>query len=404
MWLVGKQTKKKKKKKLCLEGVWTNKWTKCTISQNQAKGPCACDPKRGRKKASDVVRISALLRTQTESLGAQHSTLNTLSTTYTTAHTSHREMSSVPDGGEGFLVDRVRPITKNTGLKTEGARCVVYWMSRDQRARDNWAMLYARSLAQRAKVPLVVVFSLVPRFLEATIRHYGFMLRGLHETAQHLQTEKQVPFHLLQGFAKQTVPEFATKHNAAAVVCDMAPLRVPLSWVKDVGTQLEGTGIPLLQVDAHNIVPVWVTSDKQEYAARTIRNKVHKHMDRFLQPFPELQANTKEAMTTHSTAMPALFDLDAQLAALEVNTTVKEVLMQTSTTHTKMHTHSAQHTHIHSATHSNSTTHSHPTHTCAYLFPWMGDSTVASGGLDHPWIRGRDASCTQLWTHQDEKV
>ena len=25
------------------------------------------------------------------------------------------------------------------------------------------------------------------------------------------------------------------------------------------------------KVDAHNIVPVWVTSDKQEYAARTIR-------------------------------------------------------------------------------------------------------------------------------------
>jgi hypothetical protein len=39
-------------------------------------------------------------------------------------------------------------------------------------------MLYARWLAAEADVPLVVVFNLVPKFLAATIRHFGFMLRG----------------------------------------------------------------------------------------------------------------------------------------------------------------------------------------------------------------------------------
>ena len=42
----------------------------------------------------------------------------------------------------------------------------------------------------------------------------------------------------------------------------------------------------LYQVDAHNVVPVWETSDKQEYAARTIRNKIMGKLGEFLTEFP----------------------------------------------------------------------------------------------------------------------
>jgi deoxyribodipyrimidine photo-lyase len=41
-------------------------------------------------------------------------------------------------------------------------------------------------------------------------------------------------------------------------------------------------------VDTHNIVPLWETSDKLEYAARTIRPKIHKKLDNFLEEFPEV--------------------------------------------------------------------------------------------------------------------
>jgi deoxyribodipyrimidine photo-lyase len=33
---------------------------------------------------------------------------------------------------------------------------------------------------------------------------------------------------------------------------------------------------------------VWQTSDKREYAARTIRSKIHKQLPTFLEQFPEL--------------------------------------------------------------------------------------------------------------------
>lgn len=42
------------------------------------------------------------------------------------------------------------------------------------------------------------------------------------------------------------------------------------------------------QVDGHNIVPCWVASDKLEYGARTIRNKINSKLDEFLTQFPPL--------------------------------------------------------------------------------------------------------------------
>jgi deoxyribodipyrimidine photo-lyase len=41
-------------------------------------------------------------------------------------------------------------------------------------------------------------------------------------------------------------------------------------WVEAVKGGL-ASNISLHQVDAHNIVPLWEASDKQEYGARTIR-------------------------------------------------------------------------------------------------------------------------------------
>eukprot|EP00971_Amphidinium_carterae_P087437 1729958-Amphidinium_carterae.1 len=62
-------------------------------------------------------------------------------------------------------------------------KTTVYWMSRDQRVQDNWALLHAHELAQLAGGTLVVVFFLVPTFADATLRQFDFMLRGLKEVA-----------------------------------------------------------------------------------------------------------------------------------------------------------------------------------------------------------------------------
>jgi deoxyribodipyrimidine photo-lyase len=72
---------------------------------------------------------------------------------------------------------RIRPIRYGTGH----AGPVVYWMSRDQRVKDNWALLFAQDIAFAQRMPLIVIFCMLPRFLNATIRQYAFMMKGLEE-------------------------------------------------------------------------------------------------------------------------------------------------------------------------------------------------------------------------------
>jgi hypothetical protein len=54
-------------------------------------------------------------------------------------------------------------------------------------------------------------------------------------------------------------------------------------------------------VDAHNVVPCWVTSDKCEFAAKTIRKKIHNGVDQFLEEFPAMQEHTPNVRSNSAT-------------------------------------------------------------------------------------------------------
>lgn len=158
---------------------------------------------------------------------------------------------------------------------------VIYWMSRDQRVRDNWALLYSQALATKRKAPLAVVFSLAPRFLGATWRQYSFLLSGLSEVETRLQ-ELNIPFHLLPGRPAEVVTAFLQDVGAGVLVTDFDPLREKRSWKAAVSRKIS---IPFYEVDAHNIVPCWQASPKQEYAAYTIRRKIGRALAEFLEEF-----------------------------------------------------------------------------------------------------------------------
>lgn len=180
--------------------------------------------------------------------------------------------------GEG----RVRDLTGERRLSGDGP--VLYWMQRDQRADDNWALLHAQAVALAAGRPLAVVFCLVPEFLDAARRQYAFMLAGLRETATVLAA-RNIPFVLLAGDPIKEVADFATRHDAARLVLDLNPLRLPTQWQTEVTRRVT---LPVEQVDAHNVVPVWVASPKQEYAAATLRPKVNRMLHRYLNEYPRL--------------------------------------------------------------------------------------------------------------------
>ena len=200
------------------------------------------------------------------------------------------------------------------GKETGGT--VIYWMSRDQRVHDNWALIYAQKLAIEKKKPLLVVFNLVPDFLEATIRQYGFMLKGLQEVESELG-RYNIPFYLLQGNPEVEIPKLIKKYNTSVLVSDFDPLRIKRIWKREVAKKIE---IPFYEVDAHNIVPCLIASNKTEFGAYTIRPKIHKLLPEFLDEFPSIRKMKK----TESSASDKI-NWDRVLASLKSNREVKEV-------------------------------------------------------------------------------
>ena len=176
---------------------------------------------------------------------------------------------------------RIRLLNENH----DGEGAVIYWMSRDQRVRHNWALLFARRKAELLQQPLVVLFTLAPSFLQAPLRHYDFMLRGLQEVEADLGV-LNIPFVLLQGEPSTELPRFAKEMKAGLVVTDFSPLNISKKWKKEVARRLT---VPLYEIDAHNIIPCWIASGKQEYSARTLRPKINTLLGEFLTDFPELE-------------------------------------------------------------------------------------------------------------------
>ncbi|KAL4608184.1 Deoxyribodipyrimidine photo-lyase-like [Arapaima gigas] len=230
-----------------------------------------------------------------------------------------REVAELRRAANGvqFNEKRLRFLSDTKKVK-QGSQGVLYWMCRDQRVQDNWALIYAQQVARAEKLPLHVCFCLPPQFLEATIRQMGFMLKGLREVEKECSS-LEIQFHLLLGAAGEVLPDFVKDRKMGAVVTDFFPLRLPLQWVEDTKKGLP-SDVSFAQVDAHNIVPCWVASDKQEYSARTIRGKITKLLPEFLTQLPLVEKHP------HCASIPAKpVDWEGAWTSMKVDQTVEEV-------------------------------------------------------------------------------
>ena len=66
------------------------------------------------------------------------------------------------------------------------------------------------------------VEQLVPGFLGATIRQFGFMLKGLEEVEGELK-KQGVPFFMLKGSVEDNLPTFVQKTQASLAGMGCAP-------------------------------------------------------------------------------------------------------------------------------------------------------------------------------------
>jgi len=162
---------------------------------------------------------------------------------------------------------------------------ILYWMRRDQRARDSWGLTHAQDLALALGRPLAVVMAIVPDYLGATLRQYHVMFKGMAVTSPPLDA-RGIPTLVRLGSPGESVARLAIELKAARVVCDFSPLRFVRRW--DAEFMAAAGDIGFDQVDDHNIVPCWEASDKAEHSARTIRPKIKRLLPRYLTPYPEI--------------------------------------------------------------------------------------------------------------------
>jgi deoxyribodipyrimidine photo-lyase len=146
----------------------------------------------------------------------------------------------------------------------------IYWMQSAQRCRDNMALNWAASRCAADGANLAVAFFLSTTYPGANLRHFWFMIQGLGETAAELE-RMNIPFRIIAAPPWEVLPLF---NDLTEVVTDRGYLRHLRLWRKKVASRLEARGIGLTQVESEVVVPADAVSDKQEYAAATIRRKI----------------------------------------------------------------------------------------------------------------------------------
>ncbi len=153
---------------------------------------------------------------------------------------------------------------------------VLYWMQQSQRAACNHALEFAVQQANKQDRMLLVAFGLTDDYPEANLRHYTFMLEGLKETRAALAS-RGIKMVLGQGHPPEVA--LSLSRQSSMIICDCGYLRHQRAWRREVAKQAP---CPVVQVESDVVVPVEVVSEKAEYAARTIRPKIHRHLESYL--------------------------------------------------------------------------------------------------------------------------
>lgn len=170
---------------------------------------------------------------------------------------------------------RIR-ILRNTPVPK--GKYVLYWMQQSQRAHYNHALEMAVNIANRSGLGVLVGFGLTDEYPEANLRHFTFMIEGLKETEADL-ARRGIKMVVRRGDPAGVALSLGRK--AGAIVCDRGYLRHQKTWYDHVS---QAADCRVVQVESDVVVPVAVASDKPEYAARTIRPRIHKHLENFLIP------------------------------------------------------------------------------------------------------------------------
>src|SRR5580704_12910872 len=147
------------------------------------------------------------------------------------------------------LADDARVTVRRGGAPAKDGKCVVYWMQRAERGRDNHAVDLAVKIGNALDLPVVAYFAGISNFPHANLRHYAFMNQGLPDAEEDC-AERGVGF-VMRRAPDESHERFFADVGAVMVVSDENPLREPERWRVGLAERMQ---IPFWTVDADAIV------------------------------------------------------------------------------------------------------------------------------------------------------
>jgi deoxyribodipyrimidine photo-lyase len=193
---------------------------------------------------------------------------------------------------------------------------VLYWMQAAQRSHCNHALEYAIGLANDLNQPVIVCFGLMDDYPEANERSYAFLLEGLRDVEAALRA-RGILFVVKHGPAPAAALHFGKR--ASLIVCDRNYLRHHKAWRAEVADHADRQ---VIEVETEVLVPVEEVSDHHEFAARTIRPKIHRLWNNYLHELSETKVkHSSLKMDFHGDI--DVTDVEASLKKLKIDRTVK---------------------------------------------------------------------------------
>jgi deoxyribodipyrimidine photo-lyase len=184
------------------------------------------------------------------------------------------------------LAGDARVTERRGGAPDPDGKCIVYWMQRAQRGRDNHAVDLAADIANELGLPLVVYFAGIANFPHANLRHYTFLNRGLVDVEEDL-AERNIGF-VLRNAPHESYERLLKDVQAALLIGDENPMREPEKWRCELAAKIK---IPFWTVDTDVVVPSKLI-EKAQYGAYTIRPRLYRLLPEFLVPYGNPKAET----------------------------------------------------------------------------------------------------------------
>jgi deoxyribodipyrimidine photo-lyase len=165
-------------------------------------------------------------------------------------------------------------------------RYVLYWAQVNRRLESNKALTFAIELANARGLPLLVYEALTFDHPWANDRFHTFVLQGVAENrARAAQIGAGYRFyHRMKPSDPNNMLHRLAK-DAAAVVTDAFPCYLPRDFNKRVPAHLN---VEYHSIDASTIVPL-NGIPAQQYAAYSLRPKIHKLLPQYLKAAPEVR-------------------------------------------------------------------------------------------------------------------